>query len=190
MRITVCLTGNRPDAWIEDLRAALPAAEVENWQPGAPQADHAVVWSPPQAFIDEQPSLRGIFNIGAGVDALLKLRLPPNALVVRLDDAGMSVQMAEYVCYAVIRHFREFDAYEADAREGRWGFRKPRERRDFPVGVMGLGVRLQPLTSNSNCATAFATRSPSTPRPITPMGKSRRSRGLRKPQRPSRASAS
>src|SRR5690349_5863721 len=104
MRITVCLTGNRPDAWIEGLRAALPAAEVENWQPGAPQAEHAVVWSPPQAFIDEQPGLRGIFNIGAGVDALLKLRLPPDALVVRLDDAGMSVQMAEYVCYAVIRH--------------------------------------------------------------------------------------
>jgi glyoxylate/hydroxypyruvate reductase A len=140
MRITVCLTDNRPDAWIEGLRAALPDAVVENWRPGAPQADHAVVWSPPQSFIDEQPGLRGIFNIGAGVDALLKLRLPPQALVVRLDDAGMSVQMAEYVCHALIRHFREFDLYEADAREGRWGFRKPREREDFPVGVMGLGV--------------------------------------------------
>lgn len=140
MRITVCLTDNRPDAWIEGLRAALPGADVQNWTPGAPQADHAVVWSPPQAFMDEQPGLRGIFNIGAGVDALLKLRLPPQALVVRLDDAGMSVQMAEYVCHALIRHFREFDLYEADAREGRWGFRKPQEREDFPVGVMGLGV--------------------------------------------------
>lgn len=140
MRITVCLTDNRPDAWIEGLRAALPGADVQNWTSGAPQADHAVVWSPPQSFIDQQPGLRGIFNIGAGVDALLKLRLPPQALVVRLDDAGMSVQMAEYVCHALIRHFREFDLYEADAREGRWGFRKPREREDFPVGVMGLGV--------------------------------------------------
>ena len=61
-------------------------------------------------------------------------------LAVRLDDAGMSVQMAEYVSHAVIRHFREFDAYEADMREGRWSFRKPRSRADFPVGVMGLGV--------------------------------------------------
>ena len=140
MRITVCLTDNRPDAWIEGLRAALPGADVQNWTPGAPQADHAVVWSPPQSFIDQQPGLRGIFNIGAGVDALLNLRLPPQALVVRLDDAGMSVQMAEYVCHALIRHFREFDGYEADAGEGRWGFRKPRLRRDFPVGIMGLGV--------------------------------------------------
>ncbi|VTU40614.1 Glyoxylate/hydroxypyruvate reductase A [Variovorax sp. PBS-H4] len=140
MRITVCLTDNRPDAWIEGLRAALPGADVQNWVSGAPQADHAVVWAPPQTFIDEQPRLRGIFNVGAGVDALLKLRLPPRTMVVRLDDAGMSVQMAEYVCHALIRHFREFDAYEADAREARWSFRKPREREDFPVGVMGLGV--------------------------------------------------
>jgi glyoxylate/hydroxypyruvate reductase A len=140
MRITVCLTDNRPDAWIEGLRAVLPGADIQNWQPGAPQADHAVVWAPPQSFIDEQPALRGIFNIGAGVDALLKLRLPPAAKVVRLDDAGMSVQMAEYVCHALIRHFREFDFYEAEARAGRWAFRKPREREDFPVGVMGLGV--------------------------------------------------
>jgi glyoxylate/hydroxypyruvate reductase len=140
MRITVCLTDNRPDPWIEGLRAALPGADIQNWQPGAAQADHAVVWAPPQAFIDEQPGLRGIFNIGAGVDALLELRLPPEAKVVRLDDAGMSVQMAEYVCHAAIRHFREFDAYEAAVRQGQWAFRKPRRREDFPVGVMGLGV--------------------------------------------------
>lgn len=140
MRITVCCTDTKVAPWIAGLRAALPGAQVEEWQPGAPQADHAVVWAPPQQFLDEQPGLKGIFNIGAGVDALMKLRLPPRALVVRLDDAGMSVQMAEFVCHAVIRHFRELDAYERDAAAGRWGFRKPRARADFPVGVLGLGV--------------------------------------------------
>ena len=140
MRITVCLTDNRPEPWIEGLRAALPEAEVGNWSPGAAPADHAVVWVPPQALLDEQPRLRGLFNIGAGVDALLKLRVPPHTRVVRLDDAGMSVQMAEYVCHSLIRHFREFDAYEAESRAGRWSYRKPREREDFPVGIMGLGV--------------------------------------------------
>jgi glyoxylate/hydroxypyruvate reductase len=99
-----------------------------------------VVWVPPQQFLDEQPALKGIFNIGAGVDALMKLRLPPQAVVVRLDDAGMSVQMAEFVCHALIRHFRELDGYERDAAAGKWGFRKPRTRADFPVGVLGLGV--------------------------------------------------
>ncbi|MCB4362192.1 glyoxylate/hydroxypyruvate reductase A [Hydrogenophaga taeniospiralis] len=140
MNITFCCTDTKAEPWLDGLRAALPGATVEVWQPGAPQADHAVVWAPPQQFLDEQQALKGLFNIGAGVDALLKLRLPPGVKVVRLDDAGMSVQMAEYVCHAVIRHFREFDAYEADVKAGQWSYRKPRHRQDFPVGVMGLGV--------------------------------------------------
>jgi glyoxylate/hydroxypyruvate reductase A len=52
----------------------------------------------------------------------------------------MAVQMAEFVSDAVIRHFREFGAYEKEEAQGRWAFRKPRERKDFPVGIMGLGV--------------------------------------------------
>ena len=140
MKLLFCCAGTKPEPWIAGLRAALPAADVAVWEPGAPAADYAVVWAPPQAFLDEQPGLRAVFNIGAGVDALLKLRLPPTARGVRLDDAGMSVQMAEYVCHAVIRHYREFDGYEADVRQGRWSYRKPRSRADFAVGVMGLGV--------------------------------------------------
>ena len=140
MRITVCLTGNKPEPWVQGLQAALPEAEVVAWEAGQAPADHAVVWAPPQAFIDAQPQLRTLFNIGAGVDALLKLQVPEHMTIVRLDDAGMSVQMAEYVCHALIRHFRELDVYEAEARAGRWVYRKPRERADFPVGILGLGV--------------------------------------------------
>ena len=140
MRITFCCTDTKSQPWLDGLQAAFPQAAVHLWSPGAPPADYAVVWAPPQSFFDEQTQLKGIFNIGAGVDALVKLRLPEGVPVVRLDDAGMSVQMAEYVCHAVIRHFREFDAYEADVAAGTWSYRKPRMRADFPVGVMGLGV--------------------------------------------------
>lgn len=140
MRITFCCVGIKAKPWLDGLRKALPVDTVEEWLPGSPPADYAVVWSPPQQFLDEQPGLKALFNMGAGVDALLKLRLPPQAAVVRLDDAGMSVQMAEYVCHAVIRHFRELDGYEADVKQGQWSYRKPRLRSDYPVGVMGLGV--------------------------------------------------
>ncbi|MDP3346418.1 MAG: glyoxylate/hydroxypyruvate reductase A [Hydrogenophaga sp.] len=140
MNITFCCTDTKAEPWLAGLRAAFPEATVDVWQPGAAQADVAVVWAPPQRFLDEQQALKALFNIGAGVDALLKLRLPPGVRVVRLDDAGMSVQMAEYVCHAVIRHFREFDGYEADVKAGKWSYRKPRDRKDFAVGVMGLGV--------------------------------------------------
>jgi glyoxylate/hydroxypyruvate reductase A len=140
MRISFCCIGTKAEPWLEGLRDAFPGAEVEAWSAGTALADYAVVWTPPQQFIDEQTQLKGIFNIGAGVDALMALRLPSGVPVVRLDDAGMSVQMAEYVCHAVIRHFRELGGYEADAADGKWTYRKPRMRQDFPVGVMGLGI--------------------------------------------------
>lgn len=140
MRISFCCTDTDARPWLDGLRAALPGALVEPWTPGAAPADYAVVWMPPQPFLDEQSRLKAIFNTGAGIDALLKLRLPPGVPLIRLDDAGMAVQMAEYVCHAVIRHFREFEAYEADTRQGRWAQRPPHRRQDFPVGVLGLGV--------------------------------------------------
>ena len=140
MIISFCCTDTKAEPWLDGLRAAFPDASVEVWAPGAPPADYAVVWAPPQQFLDEQISLKALFNIGAGVDALLQLRLPPDVKVVRLDDAGMSVQMAEYVCHAVIRHFRELGGYEADMQQGKWSFRRPRGRMDYPVGVLGLGV--------------------------------------------------
>lgn len=140
MKITFCCTDMNPAPWIKGLGAAFPAAELSVWQPGDPQADHALVWSPPQQFMDQQPGLKAMFNLGAGVDGLLRLQLPAGVPVVRIEDAGMAVQMAEYVCHAVIRHFRELDVYEAEMALGAWSFRKPRVRRDFPIGVMGLGV--------------------------------------------------
>ena len=140
MHITFFSKDTKPEPWVNALRQQLPEARVEAWAAGAEPADYAVVWAPPQDFLDAQPRLKGLFNIGAGVDALLKLRLPPSVRVVRLDDAGMAVQMAEYVCHALIRHFREFDQYEAAMQAGQWSYRKPRLRQDFPVGVMGLGV--------------------------------------------------
>ena len=140
MRISFCCTDTKAEPWLQGLRAALPQAEVANWTPGDGPADYAIVWSPPQQFIDEQTRLRALFNIGAGVDALLQLKIAPGTTIVRLDDAGMSVQMADYVCHALIRHFREFDGYASDVANGKWSYRRPRLRSDYPVGIMGLGV--------------------------------------------------
>ena len=116
VRISFCDPSSQPQAWLDGLRAHLPGMVVENWSDGDAPADYAVAWAPPQRFIDQQTRLRALFNVGAGVDKLLRLQLPPGLRVIRLDDAGMGVQMAEYVCHAVSRHFREFAAYEAQAR--------------------------------------------------------------------------
>ena len=144
MKIVFCCTNTKADPWLEGFRKALPGVDIWEWQAAEGQpaklADHAVVWSPPQAFIDEQTQLQNLFNIGAGVDALLKLQLPKPLNVVRLNDAGMSVQMAEYVCHAVIRYFRDFENYAQDSQAKRWSFRKPAVRAEFAVGILGAGV--------------------------------------------------
>jgi glyoxylate/hydroxypyruvate reductase A len=145
MKIVFCCTHTKAEPWLEGFRQALPGVDIWEWQAAEPGtspklADHAVVWAPPQAFIDEQSQLQNLFNIGAGVDALLKLSMPASMNVVRLNDAGMSVQMAEYVCHAVIRYFREFDGYAQDAQAQKWSYRKPADRAAFSVGILGAGV--------------------------------------------------
>jgi len=140
MRITFCCAATQAEPWLIDLRAALPGADISLWQPGAPPADYAIVWAPPQAFFDEQPQLKAAFNIGAGVDALLRLNIAPQTQLIRLDDAGMGAQMAETVCHALIRHYRQFDVYAAQAAQQQWLQHPIQPRSEFPVGIMGLGV--------------------------------------------------
>src|SRR5690606_23812555 len=103
-----------PADWIDPLEAALPGSRVVMWQPDLPaqDAEIAVVWGPPAALFERERKLRAVFNLGAGVDALFKLpTLPADLPIVRLEDAGMAVQMAEYAVWAVVRASRQFDDY-------------------------------------------------------------------------------
>jgi glyoxylate/hydroxypyruvate reductase len=133
-------TGSEAALWAETLRRALPSATVDVWTEEVPAADYAVVWQPSQAFLDAQSGLKAIFNTGSGVDALLQSRLPVGAQLIRLEDAGLAEQMSDYVCHAVLHHFREFDTYAEHARAGTWAKCAPREKSSFPVGIMGFGI--------------------------------------------------
>ena len=135
------------DAWLGGLKRELPDADLRLWQPGdtAP-ADYAIVWKAPRELFANRPDLKAVFNLGAGVDAILDVErkepgtLPPNALLVRLEDSGMAQQMVEYAKYCVLRYLRRFDEYEAEQREKRWTKLPQHTRSTFTVGVLGLGV--------------------------------------------------
>ena len=139
----------QPEAasWLHDFTRALPEAELREWQPGdtAP-ADFAVVWRPPREMLADRKGLRAIFNLGAGVDAILSIEreqpgtLPAGVPLVRLEDTGMAPQMAEYVVHAVLRYLRRFDEYAQLQAEHRWHVLEPHPRESFTVGVLGLGV--------------------------------------------------
>ncbi len=98
-RIVLCARDTPLERWIEALKVLLPDCEVYGWAAAdSRQADYAVVWAPPPEFFATQLQLKAVFNLGAGVDALMRLpNLPDGVTVVRLCDAGMAVQMAEYV---------------------------------------------------------------------------------------------
>ncbi|MCY7389028.1 MAG: glyoxylate/hydroxypyruvate reductase A [Burkholderiales bacterium] len=142
MKIVFYSPEGNAQPWLEEIGTTIPLAEVWEWTPTSAdrQADYAVLWAPPMELFASQQRLKAVFNIGAGVDGVLKLNnLPPGVPIVRLNDAGMAVQMAEYVCYTLIRHTRNFDIYESHARNREWKRQPPIDRTAFPVGVMGLG---------------------------------------------------
>ena len=143
MQILFHAPNSNPEAWHTAFGKAMPDAAFRIWQEGddAP-ADYAVVWKPPAAMLAPQRGLKAIFNIGAGVDGILELGkdLPQGLPVIRLDDAGMGVQMSEYVTHSVLRYLRRFDEYDAQARDKQWRFLKPHDKAGFTVGILGLGL--------------------------------------------------
>ena len=141
--ICASTSATEQSTWRGLLAAALPQAEVFAWEDGGParDADIAVVWKPPAALFERERKLRAVFNLGAGVDALLAISgLPADLPIVRLEDAGMAVQMAEYVAHYTVRASRRFDEYEALQQAGTWRPLPELDRRLWPVGVLGMGV--------------------------------------------------
>ena len=146
MRILVYRADGQTAPWVTGLVTALPRAEVVVWREGAREAacDYAVLWAAPAALLGQLAQcdqLKAIIVAGAGVDAILKFGAAlPDVPIIRLGDAGMAVQMAEYVTHAVLRYFRRFDEYERQARSGVWAPLPPRDKLDFTIGVLGMGV--------------------------------------------------
>jgi glyoxylate/hydroxypyruvate reductase A len=146
MRILVYRADGQTGPWVAEFTAVLPGAEVVVWREGELDAacDYAVLWTPPAELLGQLArlsQLKAIFFAGAGVDAILKFGdALPAVPIIRLGDAGMGVQMAEYVTHAVLRYFRRFDQYEQQARRGEWAPLPPRDKNDFTIGVLGMGV--------------------------------------------------
>ena len=133
--------------WLDGMRKRLPEANIRQWQPGDDKpADYALVWQPPFEMLATRQDLRGVFALGAGVDAILAQEranpgtLPKGVPLVRLEDTGMALQMEEYAAAAALRYFRRFDEYDLQQRQGVWQYLAPHDASQFVVGVLGAGV--------------------------------------------------
>lgn len=133
--------------WLSGIESRLPSAKIRQWRRGDTQpADYALVWQPPHEMLARRVDLKGIFALGAGVDAILDQErrypgtLPTGVPLVRLEDSGMSVQMREYVVANVLRYFRRMDEYQLQQQQRMWQPLEPHQHDNFTVGILGAGV--------------------------------------------------
>lgn len=130
------------DAWREALAKRLPEAEiVTSDEDSDTPADYLAAWKPPTQLLEKQSRLKGIVNLGAGVDALLNNpALPRGVPIAKLRDAGMARLITDYVRYGVLHFQRDFDRYLAHEGDANWQEFAVVDKTDWPVGVLGLGA--------------------------------------------------
>lgn len=134
----------RTQQWIDCLRQQELIFDAYMWQQhdatSTIQADYAVVWTPPEAFFTSVVGLKAVFNVGAGVDAILRLRSLPRSLdVIRLDDKEIGQKMSEYALHAVVEITRQMGEYRQSNIDKQWDPAPYTYFDDWPIGIMGLG---------------------------------------------------
>ena len=101
---------------------------------------YAAVWKPHPGELAAFPNLRVIFNLGAGVDALMADASLPNVPLVRVAVGDLTGRMTEYVVLHVLMHHRQEPYLRTSQREKRWQPKPQWPANAISVGIMGLGT--------------------------------------------------
>ena len=143
MTILFCSDSESAEPWRLACARAFPEMAFRVWPDTGPREAirYALVWRQPPGSLGRLPNLKAILVLGAGVDSVLSdPELPADVPVVRLVDAGLPGPMAEYALYAVLHFQRRMADYFEQQRAAIWRRRDEPLARQWPVGVMGLGV--------------------------------------------------
>jgi len=101
---------------------------------------YAAVWKPAEGALAALPNLRVIFNLGAGVDALVADATLPKVPIVRVAIDDLTGRMTEYVVLQVLLHHRQ-QLYLLDRQRAKaWQPKFQWAASAIRIGVMGLGV--------------------------------------------------
>jgi len=118
-------------------RRVLPLSDAKL----TPAAVHyAAVWKPSPGELAGFPNLRVIFNLGAGVDALMADKTLPGVPLVRVAVDDLTGRMTEYVVLHVLMHHRQELYLRESQRLKRWAPKSQWPAYAISVGIMGLGV--------------------------------------------------
>ena len=132
-----------PERWkrrFGDACADRPVALLPDPTLDPAEVHYAAVWKPVPGELAAFPNLRVIFNLGAGVDALMADSSLPAVPLVRVAVADLTARMTEYVVLHVLMHHRQELYLRASQREKRWEPKSQWPAGAISVGVMGLGT--------------------------------------------------
>ncbi|HZE52718.1 MAG TPA: glyoxylate/hydroxypyruvate reductase A [Bradyrhizobium sp.] len=101
---------------------------------------YAAVWKPAPGELAGFPNLRVIFNLGAGVDALMVDSSLPKVPLVRVAVGDLTHRMTEYIVLHVLIHHRQELYLRASQLERRWLPKFQWPAGAVSVGIMGLGT--------------------------------------------------
>jgi glyoxylate/hydroxypyruvate reductase len=101
---------------------------------------YAAVWKPRPGALGAFPNLQVIFNLGAGVDAVMADKTLPDVPLVRVAVDDLTQRMTEYVVMHVLMHHRRQDYYAESQRAKVWMPKLQWAAGALRVGIMGMGV--------------------------------------------------
>ena len=138
MRVVFYSQGEDMQQWQAALSRHLPDIRLEAWETAQPGADYAIAWKPPAELFRQQPDLKAMFALGAGVDALIA-SCPPSLPLIRLEDSGMATQMADYATRMLLDWFYRDADYRRQQAVRKWLPYALDDKEQWPVGILGLG---------------------------------------------------
>ena len=130
------------EEWQVEFKRQFAHLNVQDWQhiTDPELVKYGIVWKPTAAFFQRFPNLTTVFNLGAGVDAILSNPAVPEHIdIYRIEDGGMAAQMNQYFSYFLLHYFRNMDHYQQQQIGQQWQVQPFKSAANFRVGILGLG---------------------------------------------------
>lgn len=131
------------ERWRSHFADALPGRRIvvhgaDAYRPG--DVRFAAVWKPPHGLLATLPRLEVMFNLGAGVDALLADLSLPAVPLVRVINADLAQRMTEYVTLHVLLHHRRLPTLIHAQSLCQWAPKTQWAASAVRVGILGFGA--------------------------------------------------
>jgi len=131
------------ELWTPHLKRLRPDLEIRTEEnPGRAEGIHyCIAWKPKPGSLAALPSLKVVFSMGAGVDAIVAdATYPRHVPLSRVIDPTLSQSMTEYVVMNVLYWHRRMHDLQSLQRLRKWRQIASPRAEQVRVGILGYGV--------------------------------------------------